>query len=256
MSRERPGLLAHADRAVRALRRCRERTARLSFGEPVTHVYRPLEYAWAPHEEYLRRFGAGPRRVLFMGMNPGPHGMAQTGVPFGEVAAVRDWLGIACEVGRPRHEHPRRPVLGFGCERSEVSGRRLWGLFADRFGSAERFFADHLVVNYCPLLFLEESGRNRTPDRLPAVESDPLLAACDALLADLVAIYRPQWVVGIGAYAGRRVRAVVDDRSVECAQILHPSPASPAANRNWSAAVTAQLESIGAWDRRDRHAVG
>ena len=34
------------------------------------------------------------KRVVFLGMNPGPFGMAQVGVPFGEVAAVRDWLRI------------------------------------------------------------------------------------------------------------------------------------------------------------------
>ena len=58
----------------------------LDFSGPVTHVYNPLEYARAPHEAYLERWGRGPKRVVLLGMNPGPFGMAQTGVPFGDVA--------------------------------------------------------------------------------------------------------------------------------------------------------------------------
>ena len=119
----------------------------MRFGPPVTHVYNPLVYAWPPYEAYLREFGATPKRVVFLGMNPGPFGMAQTGVPFGEVAAVRDWLGIDCAVGKPKREHPRRPVTGFACRRSEVSGHRLWGLFAERFHTPERFFAEHIVID-------------------------------------------------------------------------------------------------------------
>jgi len=42
-------------------------------------------------------------------MNPGPWGMAQTGVPFGEINAVKDWLGINAEVDKPQKQHPKRP---------------------------------------------------------------------------------------------------------------------------------------------------
>ena len=148
---------------IAAAQHLRAETSRLKFGLPVTHAYNPLAYAWALHEAYLLRFGATRKRVVFLGMNPGPFGMVQTGVPFGEVAAVRDWLRIGEPVGRPAHEHPQRPVTGLACPRSEVSGRRLWGLFAERFRTPERFFAGHLVMNYCPLAFLESGGRNHTP---------------------------------------------------------------------------------------------
>jgi single-strand selective monofunctional uracil DNA glycosylase len=180
-------------------------------------------------------------------MNPGPWGMAQTGVPFGEVAAVRGWLDLDPDVGRPRREHPRRPVQGLDCARSEVSGRRLWGLFAGRFGTPERFFADHLVLNHCPLVFMEESGRNRTPDRLPAAEREPLLAACDRALTRLVDLYRPAWCVGIGGYAQKRLQAVCPD-GVRVGRVLHPSPASPAANRGWAEQAVRQLEAQGIWE--------
>ncbi len=232
---------------IAAARRLRTETARLQFRPPVTHVYNPLVYAWAPHAAYLRKFGATFKRVVFLGMNPGPFGMAQTGVPFGEVASVRDWLQIECAVGKPDREHARRPVTGFACARSEVSGRRLWGLFAERFGTPERFFTEHIVMNYCPLAFLESSGRNRTPDKLPASERDPLFAACDRHLRAVVVALRPGWLIGIGDFAAKRAAYVFQDSPLRIGRILHPSPANPAANRNWQAAATRQLKTLGVW---------
>lgn len=213
----------------------------LTFSPPVTHVYNPLEYARAPHHSYLERFGSGPKEVLLLGMNPGPWGMAQTGVPFGEIGAVRDWLGIEGEVGKPAEEHPKRPVEGFAMTRSEVSGRRVWGWARDRFGSPERFFARFFVWNYCPLVFMEEGGRNRTPDKLPVAEREPLFAACDAALArGFIALGRPR-VIGVGAFAEGRATAALAGLDAEVGCILHPSPASPKANRGWAEQAEAEL---------------
>ncbi len=223
----------------------RDRVSGLRFGPPVSHIYNPLDYARRPHTQYLRRYGKGPKRVLLLGMNPGPWGMAQTGVPFGEVAAVRDWLGIDIEVSRPSDEHPKRPVLGPACERSEVSGRRLWGWAADTFGSPARFFETFFVGNYCPLQFLEAGGRNLTPDKLPAVERSPLYEACDRALKRTVEVLEPALVVGIGAFAEKRARIVLGDDGPAIGRILHPSPASPAANRGWAEAATAQFRELG-----------
>ncbi len=217
----------------------------LRFAPPVTHVYNPLVYASAPHTEYLRRFASGPKEALFVGMNPGPFGMAQTGVPFGDVGMVRDWMGIEAPVGRPDREHSKRPVLGFDCARSEVSGTRLWGWARERFGSPEAFFSRFFVWNYCPLCFLEESGRNRTPDKLPAAERAPLFEACDRALRDLVDELGPRWVVGVGKFAEDRAKAALRERDVEIGRILHPSPASPAANKNWAGAAEAALARLG-----------
>jgi len=241
-----PASQSVADRALEILADLREEVDRLTFGDPITHVYNPLAYAWPAVAQYLVRHGDSPRRVLLLGMNPGPWGMAQTGVPFGEVQAVRGWLGLDAVVGKPAIEHPRRPVLGLDCRRSEVSGRRLWGLFADRFQTAERFFAEHLVLNHCPLVFMEASGRNRTPDKLPVVEREPLLAACDAALAALIDLYQPRWCVGVGGYAEARLRAVCRD-DVRVGRLLHPSPASPAANRGWAEQAVQQLVAQGIW---------
>lgn len=229
-----------------AARQLSERLQPMRFSAPVTHVYNPLDYAWAPNALYLQRFGQGRKRVVFVGMNPGPFGMVQTGVPFGEIAAVRDWMGIQGEVLKPPVENPRRPIEGFDCPRSEVSGRRLWGLFAERFGRAELFFAEHFVANYCPLAFFD-GGRNVTPDKLPAAEQGPVLAACDAHLRQLVGVLQPEWVIGVGAWAEQRARAALADLPLQFGRVLHPSPASPAANRGWSEAATRQLEALGVW---------
>jgi single-strand selective monofunctional uracil DNA glycosylase len=218
---------------------------RLRFAPPVAYVYNPLDYAWAAHRQYLERYGAAPREILFLGMNPGPWGMAQTGVPFGEVGAVRDWLKIDAVIGRPEHEHPKRPVMGLGCTRSEISGARLWGWARDLFATPERFFSRFFVANYCPLAFLEAGGRNRSPDKLPAAEKTVLLEACDRALRRTVAHLQPKVVIGVGGFAEDRARVTLDGLEVVIGRILHPSPASPAANRGWSDRATRQLREMG-----------
>lgn len=217
----------------------------LEFGAPVTHVYNPLQYARRSHELYLSRFGSGKKEVVLVGMNPGPFGMGQTGVPFGDVGFVRDWMGIEAPVDRPDDEHPKRPVLGFDCERSEVSGSRLWGWARGRFGTPERFFSRFFVLNYCPLLFLESTGRNRTPDKLSADERAALLPACDQALRDAVEILSPTLVVGVGAWATKRARAALGAGGPAIGSVLHPSPASPKANRGWAPQAESDLRGLG-----------
>ena len=224
----------------------------LRFGLKVHTVYNPLIYAARPHNRYLELAGGAPKKVIFLGMNPGPWGMAQTGVPFGEVAAVRDWLGIEETVGKPENEHPKRLIEGFACTRSEVSGRRLWGLFRERFGTPANFFRDHFVANYCPLVFMDSGGANITPDKLPADKTALLFGFCDAALAATIDLLKPEWVIGVGAFAKKRIDALVASRhgsSFTAVQILHPSPASPKANAGWDREVTRTLEELGVWEK-------
>ncbi len=235
---------------IKAARELAAKTGKLKFAAPVSHVYNPLLYAWAGHEMYLRRFGLGPKEVIFLGMNPGPFGMAQTGVPFGEIAAVRDWMQITAAIQRPSREHPKRPVLGFECARSEISGFRLWGLFAKRFGTPEKYFERHFVVNYCPLAFLAESGANLTPDKLPAAEREALDKLCRLHLQRVLEILQPKWIIGIGGFAKERAELAAEGLDVKVGQILHPSPASPAANRGWEKKAAEQLEALGVWPAR------
>jgi len=242
-----PPLSPFSQRLITAAQALSARVDRLRFAEPVTHIYNPLDYAWPAHELYLRRYGHTRKRVVFLGMNPGPFGMTQTGVPFGEIAAVRDWLQIETPIAPPAGAHPKRPVQGFACPRSEVSGRRLWGLFAERHGTPAAFFADHFVVNYCPLVFCEAGGKNRTPDKLPPAEQEQLFAACDEHLRAVLEVLEPDWLVGVGGFAWERGENAIGKLPVKLGRILHPSPASPAANRGWSAAATQQLIELGIW---------
>jgi single-strand selective monofunctional uracil DNA glycosylase len=218
--------------------------AALHFRAPVACVYDPLDYAWDVHNRYLERYARGKKHVLLVGMNPGPFGMVQTGVPFGEVEAVRSWLGLSGTVRRPAHEHPKRPVQGFECRRSEVSGRRLWGWAAHRFVTPGRFFARFYVHNYCPLAFVAESGANITPDKLPVRATAELYTICDRLLQQVVAALEPGIVIGVGAFAEAAARRALGDR-LAIGRIPHPSPASPAANRGWEALADASLSRLG-----------
>jgi single-strand selective monofunctional uracil DNA glycosylase len=236
-------LLARADELCRAL-------STLRFGGAVTHVYNPLEYARAPYRSYLERYASTKKRVVFMGMNPGPFGMTQTGVPFGEVNHVRDWLGIEGPVSAPERLHPKRPVVGFACTRSEVSGARLWGLWKSLYETPARFFSWGFVANYCPLVFMDEGGRNVTPDKLAPKERVALFAACDEHLRKVLVLLEPEWVVGIGKFAESRATAALAGaqglaRAPKIASMPHPSPANPNANRNWGEAAKAQLEAQG-----------
>jgi single-strand selective monofunctional uracil DNA glycosylase len=234
---------------IASTQRLTEDLADLEFAAPVACVYRPLEYAWKPHQRYLERFARGKKRVVFLGMNPGPFGMVQTGVPFGEVTAVREWMGIDEPVGKPANEHAKRPVEGFNCQRSEVSGRRLWGLFAERFQSADAFFKDHFVLNYCPLVWMSATGANLTPDKLSAADMAPVEQACLKHLGEVIALLKPSFLIGIGGFAEERLRraAEVCGSTASIGRVLHPSPASPAANRGWAEVAARQLAEQGVW---------
>ena len=217
----------------------------LRFGPPVTHVYNPLEYAQESLRQYHSKFASTPKEVVFLGMNPGPWGMAQTGIPFGEITAVRDWMQINAPVGTPSVMHPKRPVTGFSCTKKEVSGKRLWGWAQKTFQTPTRFFKRFFVANYCPLLFIEKSGRNRTPDQIRAAERKPLEEICDHALRRTIEYFRPRYVVGVGKFAEKRARISLDGHKTQIGVIAHPSPANPQANRGWEPLMVKQLSALG-----------
>ncbi|MGP1666299.1 MAG: uracil-DNA glycosylase family protein [Rhodanobacter sp.] len=216
---------------LKATRTLAREVGDLRFSTP-SHVYNPLDYAWDGHREYLQRYGAGRGRVLLLGMNPGPWGMAQTGVPFGDVVMVRDWFGMEPRLGNTLPEqHPKYPILGMDCHRNEGSGSRVWRWAEARLGAPEEFFSRFFVWNYCPLLFIGKD-RNLIPEHLNRDEAEALTAVCDRALAAVIRALAPSAVVGIGRYAERRAKIVLgEDAGVR--YLLHPSPANPAANRDW-----------------------
>lgn len=217
----------------------------LSFSSPITHVYNPLEYARASYDKYWQLYGQGPREILLLGMNPGPWGMAQNGIPFGDTIMVREWLKIDEPIGKPLCEHPHRPILGWENTRREVSGKRLWGWAKDRFHNPESFFQRFFAINYCPLLFFNERGQNLTPDKLPARDRDSLSNACDKALQHYADYFQPEWVIGIGGYAENSAQRALAETPIRIGRIPHPSPANPAANRGWEKAAEQAFADLG-----------
>lgn len=236
-----------SNQMIKAARSLCKKLDQLQFPPPVAWTYNPLNYGRTAHDDYLKRYASNRKRYIFLGMNPGPFGMVQTGVPFGEISFVRDWLGVKEIKTPPENTHPKRPVQGFACPRSEVSGKRLWGLFKEKFGTTDAFFADHFVANYCPLAFLEESGRNLTPDKLPIQLRKELYLHCKTHLEEIINILQPDRMIGIGRFAFQRASEAADPLGIETIEILHPSPASPAANKDWKGKATRKLIESGVW---------
>jgi len=209
--------------------------------------YNPLKYAWDAHEAYLRRMGGSGARTVILGMNPGPHGMGQMGIPFATTSVVRDLLRITdIPVNQPQTVDPRRPVVGFEYPREEVSGTRLWGLLAEYYGDAGAIASRVFLVNHCPLmLFSGPRAANITPDKVTGPTSRTLLERCDQHLREVVEVMEAERVIGVGRFAESRARAALASHSVEVLGCWHPSPASPLANRNggadWRANVSAVL---------------
>ncbi|XP_015433302.1 PREDICTED: single-strand selective monofunctional uracil DNA glycosylase [Dufourea novaeangliae] len=219
---------------------------KITFRQPVEYVYSPLEYAFDTHAMYVRKYCSTAKKILFLGMNPGPWGMSQTGVPFGEISMVRDWLKISGPVGKPAKEQPDRKVTGFQCTRSEVSGKRLWGLFRELCGNSEKFFKQAYIHNYCPIAWMDNKGRNITPAEIKGTEIEKVHSACDKVLADTIRLLKVETVIGIGIYAEKRAKLVVQSSKL-VAKVLclpHPSPRA-ANNKNWSEKATKKLSEFG-----------
>ncbi|XP_061871304.1 LOW QUALITY PROTEIN: single-strand selective monofunctional uracil DNA glycosylase [Colius striatus] len=180
-------------------------------------------------------------------MNPGPFGMAQTGVPFGDVWHVREWLRLEGTVNKPPSEHPARPVLGLSCQRAEVSGARFWGFIKSLCPEPHLFFRHCFVHNHCPLLFLAPVGRNLPPSDLPPKQRRRLLQVCDQALGRAVALLGVGLVVALGRFAERQARKALAEAGlrVRVEWLPHPSPRNPRANRGWEEAAKERLSQLG-----------
>ncbi len=234
-----------AKKLFRVYKKLNKTIASMSFAEPITHVYNPLEYAWAVFANYLESYAPMRPTNILLGMNPGPWGMAQTGIPFGEISFVRDWMGLRGKIKQPPNPHPKRPIEGFECSRSEVSGRRLYGWAQERYGKPAAFFKNFLVLNYCPLVFMKESGANFTPDKLTKEQAQPLFDACADALRSAVDIIEPKRIIGVGKFAAKQASIDLVGTELPIETILHPSPASPMANRGWAPQAEKQLHAMG-----------
>ncbi|XP_043939883.1 single-strand selective monofunctional uracil DNA glycosylase [Protopterus annectens] len=222
------------------------RLKELCFTDPIHYVYNPVEYAWETHRCYVDKYCQSTKEVLFLGMNPGPFGMAQTGVPFGEVSHVKEWLQITGKVEKPEKEHPKRPIRGLDCTQSEVSGARFWGYFKNTCKEPKAFFCSCFVHNHCPLIFMSESGKNLTPSDLPAAQREQLLQICDDALCQAVQVLGVKMVIGVGKFAEQRARKAFSAAGMEVRVegVMHPSPRNPIANKGWENIIHAKLQEL------------
>ncbi|XP_072929993.1 single-strand selective monofunctional uracil DNA glycosylase [Epargyreus clarus] len=191
-------------------------------------VYNPTIYARNTFEMYVRKYCKTKKRIMYFGMNPGPFGMSQTGVPFGEISSVRDWLGIEGPVGKPPIEVKTRPVNGFNCTRTEVSGKRFWGLFKDICKTPENFFETSFVYNYLNQQWMKSNGCNVTPSDLRVAEVEALYNICDPVFVKVLQLYEVEKIVAIGNFCATRARKALDkypiNKSIEIIYLPHPSP--------------------------------
>jgi len=208
-------------------------------------VYNPIDYASESHDLYLKKYGNGQKRILFMGMNPGPWGMVQTGIPFGAIQPVKNFLKIKTRINKPTFQHEKRPVNGFDCSRQEVSGSRLWSWVENNWTNADSFFCNCFVHNYCPLAFFDAQGRNITPEKINSIERLALEDLCGEFLLNLALAMNCEWVIGIGNYAESKAKKILQNTHIKVGKLLHPSPASPLANKGWAAMATKQMISYG-----------
>ncbi len=215
------------------------------------YVYHPLNYAWNFHKKYLELYVKKGTKALFLGMNPGPFGMAQTGIPFGEVNVVKEYLKIDEPLLALPITHPKRPIEGLLCERSEVSGRRLWSLIEKKFPLSKQFTPHLAIMNYCPVVFVDTgpTGKNIIPEKIEKEVRVELEKVCDTYLDDIIDIIRPISVVGIGQYAKKKLSLSIarSKKNIYVTSIIHPSPANPQANKGWLEIVEKALVDENIW---------
>ena len=213
------------------------------------YIYNPLEYAWECHRQFLEKYVQQGAKSIFLGMNPGPFGMMQTGVPFGEINAVKQYLKINGNVEKPKKEHPSRPVEGLDVKRSEISGQRLWGLISNKYPDAD--FADDIAMfNFCPLGFIDKgkTAKNITPDKLVKAERAVLENICMQYIRDVTDCIKPKYLVGVGKYAFEKLSLLNTEGKYKVFSIIHPSPGNPLANNGWAEKTRITLMEKGLWN--------
>lgn len=197
-------------------------------------VYNPLDYAWEPHKEYIKKYGGLGAQTIIMGMNPG-HGMGNTGIPFGCPKKVRNYLKIKdCKVRKPEKMHPKRKIQGLNCKKPEISGKRIWKLIEEIYGPPDNAFKNIFIINHFPLWMFNDSGQNITPEKLNRKKVKKIFDICDQYVIDVAKILKIKTIVGVGKYAERMAENVTEKKEmkhIKKKMIPHPSPANPLANK-------------------------
>eukprot|EP01023_Acetabularia_acetabulum_P031317 TRINITY_DN29446_c0_g1_i1.p1 TRINITY_DN29446_c0_g1~~TRINITY_DN29446_c0_g1_i1.p1 ORF type:complete len:252 (+),score=22.23 TRINITY_DN29446_c0_g1_i1:130-885(+) len=220
--------------------------------EKINTIYNPLEYAWEPYENYLRKYCGDYKKTIFVGMNPGYFGMVQTGIPFGDLNMVCNFLHLQ-KFQVPVKQHNIRKIVGYEIKRSEVSGQRFWGLIQTKFGHPDKFFNEdsNFVVNLCPLAFLSETGKNVTPEEISIQEKDKIIVVCMAYFKQIVKFLQIQNIVCIGNFVCKEVKkSLTQDGYYNIVYMQHPSPRVQPQELQWRDVVTKQLEDAGVWQKQ------
>ncbi|KAL1451943.1 hypothetical protein WDU94_006272 [Cyamophila willieti] len=197
----------------------------LSYDASIEYIYNPLDYAFELHSKYVYKYCTSKKKILFLGMNPGPWGMVQCGIPFGEVKAVKGFLNIEGEVNQPDKFHKDRPITGLDCPRSEISGKRLWELASQLSdGKAENFFRHAYVHNYFPLAFLSKTAKNITPAELKnKITIEKLNSICDKSLSDIIQHLGVDTVIAIGKAKDEKINTETTQNKSHREDILDKS---------------------------------
>ncbi len=133
-------------------------------------IWNPGLYGETWHARFRRLYRPGQHPLVVFGLNPGPYGMAQTGIPFTDIRRLVSALpDLAAELrGRGERVEPPglappglRPYLSRSFESSAV---RVYRFLKKGWGGAERGWTEVVVANPCTLLFIDPAeGKNRTP---------------------------------------------------------------------------------------------
>jgi single-strand selective monofunctional uracil DNA glycosylase len=188
-------------------------------------IWNPGLYAASWHALFRKEYPASAGCILVFGLNPGPYGMAQTGIPFTDLKRLREHLprlakGLerrGCSLaGVGLAPRSLRPYLSRTFESSAV---RVYRFLSRGWGSAEDGWRSVVVANPCSLLFMDAAGENRTPaDLVGAVSrrTGSLVAArrlrerCNALrrlaAREAVRVLSPRGVVLLGKDAQRAMQ--------------------------------------------------
>ena len=206
----------------------------INDNKSIDFAYNPLKYAWKSHKMYLERYGRLGANTIIMGMNPG-HGMGNTGIPFGCPEKVRNYLRIKnLKIKEPKNSHPKRIVTGLECKKPEISGKRIWSLIEEIYGSPEEAFKQIFVINHFPLWMFNKSGQNITPDKLKPSSNKEIFDICNKYLIEVRNILKAERIVAVGKYASKMARNALKSsnlKSIIIDEIPHPSPANPLANK-------------------------
>lgn len=169
-------------------------------------------------------------------MNPGPFGMCQTGVPFGDPKCVKEFLQIEGVVNKPEIECPFREILGFNSSRREQSGERLWRFFQSICHTPEFFFKNAFLFNFCPIALMKGNGCNVTPGEIKDIKvRKSLEVLCEDWYLKVIRLLQPEYLIAIGRYIHKKTKDVFKANHIDNIKILympHPSPRA-VNNTNW-----------------------